>query len=72
LFVFQQQASVPVEQSHEGSVPLNIPFRIPAAHPTPALTVIAPKRQLLEQAPHSMQSSISVMRALPFTTSKTA
>jgi hypothetical protein len=69
---YQQHSLLPVEQSHEGSVPLKIPFRIPAAHPTPDLTLTAPNRQLLAQAPHSMQSSISTMRALPFTISKTA
>jgi hypothetical protein len=44
-------------QSQLGSVPLRIPLIIPAAHPTPDLTDMAPSGQFLSHAPHSMQKS---------------
>jgi hypothetical protein len=53
------------EQSHVGSEFLSIPFRIPAAQPTPDRTDKALKRQFLAHAPHSMHESISCIIALP-------
>jgi hypothetical protein len=45
---------------------------IAAAHPTPACTVIAADGQLLAQAPHSMQKSLSPIIAFLFSTKKTS
>jgi len=56
-FNSQQQVLFEEEQSQLGSVPLRRPFIIPAAQPTPDLTLIAPSRQFFSQAPHSMQRS---------------
>jgi hypothetical protein len=50
----------------------NIPLRIPAAHPTPERTAIAPNLQFKSQAPHSMQLSISIILAFPSVILKTA
>jgi hypothetical protein len=36
---------------------------MPAAHPTPDLTVTAPVEQFMAQAPHSIQKSLFVMNA---------
>ena len=51
----------PSEQPQVGSPPVNIPFMIAVAHPTPSCTLSAPGSQFLAQAPHSMQRSLSTM-----------
>ena len=68
----QQHFCFSFEQSQEGSVFVRIPLIIAAAQPTPDLTVIAPNLQLRAQAPHSIQSSISMILALPLLISNTA
>ena len=50
-------------QSQFGSVPVRKPMITPAAQPTPYSTVMASSGQLVWQAPHSMQASLSAMRA---------
>jgi hypothetical protein len=49
-----------------------MPPMIAAAHPTPAVTVIAPGAQFLAQAPHSMHAARSMIRAFPALIPKTA
>jgi hypothetical protein len=67
----QQQSDLLDEHSHIGSVP-KIALLISAlAHPVPASTEIAPARQFLAQAPHSMQASRSTIFALRFSKAKT-
>jgi len=61
-----------LEQSQDGSELVRIPFIIPAAQPTPDLTVRAPNLQFRAHAPHSIQSLISVIIAFPWMISKTA
>jgi hypothetical protein len=51
----QQQLDFESEQPQAGSVFLSIPLIIPAAQPTPELTVIASTGQFNAHAPHSMQ-----------------
>jgi hypothetical protein len=50
-------------QTHDGSEFVRIPLIIAAAHPTPDFTVMAPNWQLSAHAPHSIQSSTSIIRA---------
>ncbi len=59
--VYSQHA--PFVQSQVGSVPVRKPMMTPAAQPTPDSTVIASAGQFVWQAPHSMQASLSAMRA---------
>jgi hypothetical protein len=68
----QQQADLPSEQPQEGSVFRNIPFKIPAAHPTPDLTYIACRGQFNMHAPHSIHLSRFTMCAFLSVNSKTA
>jgi len=49
-----------------------MPPMIAAAHPTPAVTVIAPLAQLRAQAPHSMHAARSRICAFPPPIAKTA
>jgi len=58
-------------QSQVGSVPLKIPLMIPAAQPTPDLTVMACSLQFFSQAPHSMQRSLFMIIAFLLTISNT-
>ena len=44
---------------------------IAVAHPTPGFTEMASSGQLMAQAPHSMQRSLSWTRALPWATANT-
>jgi len=68
-----QQQLLPEElQSQAGSVPRRTPLIIPAAHPTPDFTVMAPSGQFFEHAPHSMQWSRLRMTAFLFSISNTA
>jgi hypothetical protein len=60
-----------IHQQQVGSLPVNSPFKIAAAHPTPFLTSIAPKGQFRAQAPHSMQRSRSMILTLPPDSAKT-
>jgi hypothetical protein len=55
FIIFQQQFELASEHPHVGSEFLNIPLIIPAAQPTPELTVIAFTGQLSSHAPHSIQ-----------------
>jgi hypothetical protein len=75
LYFYQQQMFLSFlpskEQSHEGSELVIIPFRIPAAQPTPDFTEIAPGWQFSAHAPHSIQSSISMIQAFFWLISKT-
>jgi hypothetical protein len=45
---------------------------IAAAHPTPALTFIAPTAQLRMHAPHSMHASLTAIDAFPPASANTA
>ena len=60
------------EQSQQGAVPRNIPLITAAAQPTPERPWMASSGQFSPQAPHSMQASRSTIRALRFSTTKTA
>jgi len=51
----------PEPQSQVGSVPRSNPLMMPAAHPTPDLTVTAPVEQFIAQAPHSIINAIHVI-----------
>jgi hypothetical protein len=55
--IVQQHVDLESEQPQVGSVLFKIPLIIPAAQPTPELTVIAFTWQFNAQAPHSMQKS---------------
>ena len=55
-----------------GSLPVNHPLMMAAAHPTPARTERAPAGQLSAHAPHSMQASRSAISAFPLSTVNTA
>jgi hypothetical protein len=68
---YQQQLPLSL-QSQVGSVPLSNPLMIPAAQPTPDLTLMAPSGQFIAHAPHSMHKSLCMMDALLFLISKTA
>jgi hypothetical protein len=59
----QQQLLLLSEQPQDGSEFVSIPLIIPAAQPTPDLTDMAAGLQLRAQAPHSMQSLISMILA---------
>ena len=63
---FQQQVDESLGQSHVGSVPVRAPLIMPAAHPTPAWTVMASAGQFWLQAPHSMHRFLSVITAFLF------
>jgi hypothetical protein len=54
-FPFQLQEGPDSEHPQVGSEFLSIPLIIPAAQPTPDLTVIACNWQFNAQAPHSIQ-----------------
>src|SRR3972149_1555557 len=53
------------------SDPESQPFMIAVAQPTPGRTEIAPAGQFVAQDPHSMQRSLSRIRAFPRATAKT-
>ena len=57
----QEESSV---LSHVGSVLRSAPLIIPAAQPTPDFTVIASTGQFIAHAPHSIQTSRSLILAL--------
>lgn len=48
----------PSEQPQVGAMPRRFPFKTAAAHPTPALTLIAPAGQFRAHAPHSIHPSL--------------
>lgn len=60
ILFYPQQALVEVLHPHSGSLPRSMPLMTAEAHPTPALTLIAPNTQFRSQAPHSMHRSLSV------------
>jgi hypothetical protein len=68
----QQQVDPSVEHPHVGSEFLSIPLIIPAAQPTPELTVIACTGQFNAQAPHSMHESLLIMCAFFSESTKTS
>jgi len=73
--IVPQHTAAPAESPphpHVGCVPRSIPPMIAAAHPTPAVTVIAPDAQLRAQAPHSMHEARSRIWAFPALMAKTA
>jgi hypothetical protein len=68
--IFIQYYPQQPEPSQDGPSPSLFPPSIPMstayAHPTPFLTVIAETGQFIEQAPHSMHMSMSLIPALLF------
>ena len=71
-FDYPQHAVLPSsEHPQVGSLPVTQLIIIAAAQPVPALTSIADAGQFIAQAPHSMQKSLSQIRALLSLISKT-